>query len=93
MLPKFAPKKGKEESASFLGPIRKDFTVLRDHAEQPGPQDYGADQSKSVAVGKPAKGSKHPFTVNEKRFVKQDHGMPGAGTYELPASIQVKNPK
>lgn len=37
VLPKFVPRKGKDETSNFLAPARKDFTVLRDHAEQPGP--------------------------------------------------------
>lgn len=44
-------------------------------------------------MGKSDKGSKHPFAVNEKRFLRQDHNVPGAGAYELPSAIHVKNPK
>ena len=31
--------------------------------------------------------------MNDKRFKKDDDGMPGAGTYNLPSSVVVKQPR
>ena len=61
MLPKFKPAKGKDETAPFLGPTRKDFTENRDQASMPGPQDYGQDHAKSMSAIKHNNGIKHPF--------------------------------
>jgi len=34
-----------------------------------------------------------PFGVNTGRFITTDHGVPGAGTYKLPDSCNVKDSK
>ena len=38
-------------------------------------------------------GKKRPFGINTKRFGDDDNGVPGAGKYEQPATLGVKNPK
>ena len=44
-------------------------------------------------IQKCKKATNKPFGVNRHRFDKDDNGIPGAGTYKLPDSCQVKQPK
>lgn len=60
--------------------------------DSPGPQDYIPDLSKSLYNMKDG-GDRKPFGVNTIRFGKDDNGVPGAGTYKLPDSCRVNNPK
>ena len=60
--------------------------------DAPGPQDYIPDISmchNQLKIG----GDRKPFGVNTIRFGKDDNGVPGAGTYKLPDSCKVKQPK
>lgn len=59
----------------------------------PGPQDYAPDHSKSNVAIKDQSGASRPFGTNIQRFKRDDNGVPGAGTYSLPDSVVVKNPK
>jgi len=38
-------------------------------------------------------GANRPFNVNNNRFRKDDNGVPGAGTYALPDTVKVHDPK
>ena len=59
----------------------------------PGPQDYIPDTTKDLDSKKQG-GEKKPFGVNVKRFKQErDNGVPGAGTYTLPDSCQIKEQK
>jgi len=59
--------------------------------ENPGPMDYIPDVS-STKIEKEG-GERKPFGVNKIRFEKHGNGVPGAGTYKLPDSCQVRAPK
>ena len=58
----------------------------------PGPQDYMADQANGNEK-KAETGEKKPFGVNSQRFQGDEDGVPGAGTYKLPDSCNVKQKK
>jgi hypothetical protein len=58
--------------------------------DAPGPQDYIPDLGINAMKNG---GDRKPFGVNTIRFGKDDNGVPGAGTYKLPDSCRVKQPK
>jgi hypothetical protein len=60
----------------------------------PGPSDYIPDITKDFDQNKVG-GEKNPFGVNVKRFNDKqlDNGVPGAGTYKLLDSCEVKESK
>jgi len=59
----------------------------------PGPQEYTANQAESKIAAKKEEGEKRPFGVNAGRFSGDETAVPGAGTYKLPDSCQVKDSK
>lgn len=59
----------------------------------PGPQDYAKNQALSNFERKKQSGANRPFNVNHNRFTNDDNGVPGAGTYSLPDTCKVKDPK
>lgn len=60
--------------------------------ETPGPSEYIGDITRDIGKNL-AGGDKRPFNVNTNRFGSDENGIPGAGTYKLPDSCQVKQPK
>jgi hypothetical protein len=78
--------------ANFASSARTDMNVNKGMLFSPGPQDYIPDLSKSLYNMKDG-GDRKPFGVNTIRFGKDDNGVPGAGTYKLPDSCQVRQPK
>lgn len=60
--------------------------------DTPGPSEYIADVTKDIGSGRKG-GEKRPFGVNTNRFGSDENGIPGAGTYKLPDSCQVRQPK
>ena len=77
-------------SANFASTARSDNAFNKNMIDMPGPQDYIADLGKTVIK---ESGDKKPFGANTIRFATIDNGVPGAGTYKLPDSCQVKNSK
>ena len=60
--------------------------------ETPGPSEYIADMTRDI--GKNIQGGERkPFGINTTRFGSDETFVPGAGTYKLPGSCKVKNPK
>ena len=72
---------------------RTDTTVFRHLLPNPGPQEYNANQAESKIAAKRLEGEKRPFGVNAERWQNNETSVPGAGTYQLPDSCQVKDPK
>jgi hypothetical protein len=93
MLEKFKVQRPNEESAPFRGPARKPLNdVHYDDRDLPGPTDYAAPV---VNASPRKKGYGRPFDVNEQRFktlAPKSHA-PGVGTYEMPSSLEIKEPK
>jgi len=59
---------------------------------RPGPSDYAADNSPKKMAAREA-GKKRPFGINTRRFGSDDNGVPGAGKYDQPDSLVIRNPK
>jgi len=66
--------------------------VSSEVANRPGPSDYAADNSPKKLAAREA-GKRRPFGINTKRFGGDDNGVPGAGKYDQPDSLMVRNPK
>ena len=82
---KFAVKVGKEGTNHFKAPGRKPLYTIN---ETPGPS---SNMPHSEHTSAKNSGNHHPFAFNEKRFSEADTDVPGAGTYKLKDSVQVKN--
>ena len=93
MLPKFQAKLSNKLTQNFKSMPRTDLNINPMQLDLPGPSDYAYDQSKSKHEGKNEGGNNRPFGTNIQRFTTVDNGVPGAGTYKLPDSVVVKNPK
>ena len=77
---------------NFRSPARPDLHVSSEVANRPGPSDYAADNSPKKLAAREA-GKRRPFGINTKRFGGDDNGVPGAGKYDQPDSLMVRNPK
>jgi len=80
-------------SFNFRSQRRTDTTILKHLLPNPGPQEYTANQAESKIAAKKEEGEKRPFGVNAGRFGSDETPVPGAGTYKLPDSCQVKDGK
>ena len=68
------------------------MNTLKHMLNNPSCLDYIKDQARSNFGNEREDGERRPFGVNRHRFGGDDNGVPGAGTYKLPDSCQVKEP-
>lgn len=79
-------------SNAFKGMERDDIQILKHIMNSPDCHKYQPDLNSTLDAQK-FTGEKRPFGVNTSRFASVDLGIPGAGTYNLPDSCKIKDPK
>jgi hypothetical protein len=80
-------------TSNFTSKKRTDTTIIPHMIPLPGPQEYNVNQAESLIAAKKVEGEKRPFGVNTQRWDGDETIAPGAGTYKLPDSCQVKDAK
>lgn len=79
-------------SFAFRSQERTDTNTMKHMVNNPSCLDYMKDQTKSNFGSGVHDGERRPFGVNRHRFDPDDNGVPGAGTYKMPDSCQIKEP-
>ena len=80
-------------TSNFTSKKRTDTTIFKHLLPNPGPQEYSTNHAESNIAAKKLEGDKRPFGVNTGRWDSDETAVPGAGTYKLPDSCQIKDPK